>query len=331
MKKLVSKQYLWSIFAFAIVLTLTCGSILKARSLSRPNIVEQPISAPCRVIQHTAGIACVPQTSKRLVTLSIVTLADAIALGVKPIGSTNFYQDKESITYLSDQEKDFELLGRSQPNLERLLLNKPDLIIGWSNIGKRTYPLLSRIAPTVLDDFQGAPSWRSHFNFVAFILGKDKEATNAWSQYYTKVNALKAVLGKQNREKTISFIHIGTRGIESDVNNSFAGSILKDVGLQRPASQNVSAPYGIISIPEEELYKADGDILFITAWTKRHQESLIKLQKRPLWKQLKAVQNNQVYFVDFATWTGSNLLAADAVLDDLEKYLVNTPAGESEG
>ena len=322
MKKIVPKQYLWSVLAIAIALTLTCFPITETRSLSRSTTVEKPTAAACNVIQHAAGASCVPQASRRLVTLSLVTLADAIALGEKPIASNNFYPDLDSITYLSNEDKKFELLGRSKPNLEKLLLIKPDLIIGWSNTAKEIYPLLSKIAPTALGDFQGGPSWRSHFNFVARVLGKEKVGIEVWNHYYKRVNELKSALGKQYQSKEISFIYIGSRGIESDVKNSFAGSILHDVGLQRPQAQSIAAPYGIIRISEEELYKADGDILFITAWNEKHKQTLIQLQQKPIWKTLRAVQNNQVFFVNFPTWTGSNLLAANAILDDLEKYLV---------
>jgi iron complex transport system substrate-binding protein len=319
------KYFLILLVASTLAISLMVSANLKTPLRRDP--VEKLAAVECRTIQHTVGRLCVPEEPKRLVTLSIVTLANAIAVNIKPIGSNNFYQSTESIAYLNKEDKDFEVLGRSQPNLEKLLLIKPDLIIGWSSTGKDIYPLLSRIAPTALDDFQGAPSWRDHFNFVARTLGKEKVAEEAWNSYYKKASELKSALEKHYQNKTVSFIHIGTRGIESDVNNSFAGSILKDVGLQRSKAQDVSAPYGIISISEEELYKADGDILFVTAWTKRYKQVLTRLQQKPLWKHLKAVQNNQVYFVDFATWTGSNLLAANAVLDDLEKYLVNTPVG----
>lgn len=134
-----------------------------------------------------------------------------------------------------------------------------------------------------------------------------------------RVEELKIALGNSYKDKTISFIHLGNRGIESDVKNSFAGSILNDIGLRRPQGQNVNAPYGIISISKEELNKADGDILFLTTWSDNDKQVLKKLQQKPLWKQLQAVQQNHVYFVDFATWTGSNLLAANALIDDLFK------------
>jgi iron complex transport system substrate-binding protein len=285
-----------------------------------PDIYKPSASSSCRIVQQVMGI-CIPTNPQRLVTLSLVTSAIALDLRVKPIGTTNFYQTKP--VYLNNKLEGIKLLGRSQPNLEKLLLIKPDLILGWENAGRQIYPLLSKIAPTVLLNYQGAPSWREHFNSVAEVLGKKDVAQRAWNRYYQRVEKLKIALGDSYKHKTISFIYLGNRGIESDVKNSFAGSILNDIGLRRPSTQNVNAPYGIISISKEELNKADGDILFVTTWSDKDKQVLKKLQQKPLWKKLRAVQQNHVYFVDFATWTGSNLLAADAVIDDLFKYLIN--------
>ncbi|MES1026681.1 ABC transporter substrate-binding protein [Gloeocapsa sp. BRSZ] len=108
--------------------------------------------------------------------------------------------------------------------------------------------------------------------------------------------------------------------------NSFPGSILNDLGLQRPKTQNISAPNGAIYyIPEERLDQVDGDVLFFFAYGKQDKEIFERLKQKPLWKKLKAVQQGQIYLVDGYTWTGSNLLAANAVIDDLYKYLFNTP------
>lgn len=69
----------------------------------------------------------------------------------------------------------------------------------------------------------------------------------------------------------------------------------------------------------------DGDIMFVLANRKEDKEAFEKILQKPLGKRLKAVQPGHVYFVDNLSWTGSNLLAADAVINDLYKYLVNIP------
>ncbi|WNN90197.1 iron-siderophore ABC transporter substrate-binding protein [Gloeocapsopsis dulcis] len=319
MKRTINRFIGWLLLGITGFLLITACTHLGRQSMSvssKSSIVE------CHNVQHIMGETCVPTEPKRVVTLSAPTLNNALALGVKPVGSTYFYQSE---FIRSPQSKEIKFLGRSQPDLEQMLLLKPDLILGWEVTGREIYSLLSKIAPTALGKWEGPLSWQEHFNFVAEVLGKTEVAQAAWKQYYHKIEKLKEAFGDRFQSKKISFIHLGFRGIESDTNNSFAGSILKDAGLQRPDAQNITAPGGILSISEEELDKADGDVLFVATWTDNDQEFLAKLKQKPLWQRLQAVQQNRVYIVSFPNWTGGSLLAANAVIDDLFKYLVNSP------
>jgi iron complex transport system substrate-binding protein len=64
--------------------------------------------------------------------------------------------------------------------------------------------------------------------------------------------------------------------------------------------------------------------MFITNINDKHNLSILK--NKPLWKKLKAVQQNHIYSVESTNWESSrNILAANTVIDDLFKYLVNTP------
>lgn len=204
------------------------------------------------------------------------------------------------------------------------MLLKPDLIVGWEVVSN-IYPLLSRIAPTVLGNWKGGQqSWREHIDFVADVLGKEEAAQAAWKHYYQRIDELKAALGDHYQNKEISVTFITTAEITILLKNSFDGTILNDAGLKRPQAQNMIAELPRIAISEEELEKIDGDILFVVTGDVDKNELLKRIQEKPLWSKLRVVQKNHVYFVDAATWVIGNLLAADAVIDDLFKYLVNT-------
>ncbi|AFY44792.1 iron-siderophore ABC transporter substrate-binding protein [Nostoc sp. PCC 7107] len=281
-------------------------------------------TAECRMVKHTMGETCVPLHPQRVVTLSLSTLGNTLALGVIPIGATNEVQtEKKSLTYLKDKTKGIKFLGISQPNLEATLLLKPDVIIGLDWF-KPIYPLLSQIAPTVLDK-SDYTNWQKHLSFVAEVLGKQKNEKALWQHYFQRIEKLKSVIGYRYQNKKISFIYVGRNQIHIDARNSYAGSIINDANLQRPSSQNIDAPYGAFPVSLEELAKADGDVLFVTSFSINGDEFLKKQQQEPLWQKLKAVQENHVYYVDFMSWAASNMLGTDAVIDDLFKYLVNVP------
>jgi iron complex transport system substrate-binding protein len=78
--------------------------------------------------------------------------------------------------------------------------------------------------------------------------------------------------------------------------------------------------------------EADSDVIFLwtgenTAAAKQEAEQkLANLKADPLWRQLNAVQKNKVYQVP-SYWIGSGPIAANQVIDDLFKYLVEKEPG----
>lgn len=256
-------------------------------------------------------------------------MADAIALGVQPVGSTSFYFDQVPF-YLKGRLQDFVKVGNNeQPNLEKIFSLKPDLIIGLEHI-KSIYDKLSQISPTVLGNWQGYPSWKDHFNFVAQVLGKEAEAKQVWAHYEQRINDLRTELGSNYQDIEISFVRVCCSNWATDVKNSFSGIIFEDVGLSRPPAQDIETENGLLKLSEEALTQFDGDIIFLVVATDKDSvEATEKLKKNPLWQKLKAVQQGKVYPVKYEAWRGGNPLAADAVIDDLFKYLVEETAPEA--
>ncbi|MBD2463177.1 iron-siderophore ABC transporter substrate-binding protein [Oscillatoria sp. FACHB-1407] len=271
------------------------------------------------------GATCVPVNPERLATIFHVTLGHALTLGVKPIASTIINLQHPFPEYLMDKLQGVKPLGsQNEPNLEKIALAKPDLILGWDRI-QSTYPLLSQISPTALGSWDGPVSWREYFNFVADVLGKQQEARQAWEHYYQRVDELKKALGNRYQDQEISVVAPSMHwGYFLQAKNSFVGSVFDDIGLKRPTVQDVDTSHGYVILNSvEELAMMDGDVLFVLTFEADEKEAFDKILQSPLGKTLKATQHNRVYSVNTLTWNGGNLLAADAVIDDLFKYLVN--------
>lgn len=316
---------------FYWVLLGILGSVLFAACNHCTNLnlsfVPKPLATECRIIKHIAGETCVPIHPQRVITLSSNTLGNVLALGVKPIGATNeIYLDnspKVKNRSVRDKTRGIKFIGTSEPNLETVLSLKPDLIIGLDWF-KSIYPLLSKIAPTVLDE-SNYVAWEKHFSFVAKALGKQEVEKALWDRYYQRIEQLKLALGDRYKDKKISFVTFTSNQIHIDARNSFAAAILRDANLSRPDAQSIDSVYGSNPISLEELEKIDGDILFVTTYSRGANQFLEKNQQNPLWKTLKAVRENRVYYVDMMSWASGHTLGTDAVIDDLFKYLVNTP------
>ncbi|MBW4645218.1 MAG: iron-siderophore ABC transporter substrate-binding protein [Goleter apudmare HA4340-LM2] len=334
LRKAAPVKILQSRTIYLLLLGILIFSVVSAcaRNVNHTTQHSEQAASECRVVQHLAGETCVPNNPKRVVTIASMTLGNALILGIKPVASTSGQPEDLNSTYLSNQNylgnrvSGVKNIGKTyMPSLEAIKLLNPDLILSWQYT-RDIYPLLSQISPTILAPWQGPPSWRENFNFMAEALGKQEVAQQAWNHYYQRVEKLKIALGDQYRDKKISITAFSGEITAALVKNSFSGSILEDVGLHRPKAQDiVTDTSDIQNISEETLEEIDGDILFVLTYDSRDKSQFEAMQQKPLWKKLKAVQQGRAYPVNSSFWGGNNLLAADAVIDDLYKYLVNTP------
>jgi iron complex transport system substrate-binding protein len=320
-----------------LMTTVACGRDVVSDSSSQPPLTAPTAAtAETRSVQHAMGTAQVPAAPQRVVSLS--WLDTVLSLGVQPIGS-----NQVNDSYLQERAAEITNVGRSgSPSLEKILALKPDLILGWQTDHKAIYPQLSRIAPTVIDGGQGSGSWKETVQLYAQALGKTAEAEQLMAKYKARLEEFKQRIGagdpQQDRLKQtqVSVVRVYPDGISLYLKDSFCGTILADAGLSRPSSQNLSASEAKalggnpvqLSISRELLSQADGDVLFV--WTAENdakttqdaQKQLEQLKSDPLWANLKAVKQNRVYQVP-KYWIGSGPIAANLVIDDLFKYLVN--------
>ncbi|MFN6563950.1 MAG: iron-siderophore ABC transporter substrate-binding protein [Nostoc sp. ChiSLP01] len=294
--------------------------------------LKQPLG-DCRVVQHVMGETCIPRNPQRIVTLWMSTFSSALALGIKPIGYI-WIPGEPFPNYLRDKVDGVEFLGSlNEPNLEKILLLKPDLILSNTRL-QNIYKPLTYIAPTVVLDYPGPPPpWQKHLEDVAKVLDKEQESKQLIGEYWQRIDKLKQALGvgvaspKENRRKQIQVSVVS-------INSSYGmfiygkkhpvGGVLNDIELQRPPGQ--SGDFFVKNnISQERLFDIDGDVIFLSALGgEAAKEALEKMQKEPLWQKLKAVQKNQVHLVDSAHWYAFDVLAMNAVIDDLFKYLTGS-------
>ncbi|NCJ07453.1 ABC transporter substrate-binding protein [Synechococcales cyanobacterium C] len=294
----------------------------------QPQAEEEIGAAPCRVVTHAAGTACIPESIQRLVTLDGVTFEYAIAAGLSPIGTAV----SGLMDHLAEQVTQVENVGVSgEPNLERVLALKPDLIVGL-DYNQSAYAQASQIAPTLLFEFEHSGQWKTVFQQFAAALNQAEVAQQTLADYEARLATFKAQMGERLNTLQVSVVRIYPDTINLYLRDSFVGIILQDAGLARPPAQNIGAEEATArfgnpiqtSISRELLAQADGDVIFV--WTSENtpeaaataQQNLQSLQQDPLWQQLKAVQAGRVYQVP-SYWIGSGPIAANAVVGDLLK------------
>ncbi|HIK06881.1 MAG TPA: iron-siderophore ABC transporter substrate-binding protein [Trichormus sp. M33_DOE_039] len=313
-------KYLLLLGVLIVILVSAC----KTNHDSNITSYKQPVEN-CRTVQHIMGSTCIPRNPKRVVTLD--SFENTWALGIRPIASTivpGFPMPK----YLQGKVERVESVGSyNNPNLEKILRLKPDLIIYDSyNVSQSPaiYKQLSYIAPTVvLNTPFPPPPWIDTFKELAKVLDKEEVSKQLIDKYWQRVEKIKQALGDRRNTLQVSIANTASEsGIWSYGEKHFSGSVLKDVGLQRPKSQRGDLFY-IENISKEKMSDIDGDVLFFVSWEREDdKKTLNKLKQSPLWSKLKVLQKNKVYFVGMH-WHSPDIFAINAILDDLEKYLVN--------
>ncbi|MEH2158028.1 iron-siderophore ABC transporter substrate-binding protein [Nostoc sp.] len=307
------------------VLTFTLASACSLNVQHSVTSSKQPTES-CRKVQHEMGETCIPLNPQRVITLWTTILGNTLALDIKPFAST--YITSEPLPeYLQKQADGVKSVGNfTEPNLEKILLFKPDLILANSRL-QNIYQQLSYIAPTVIMKFPAPPPpWKQQFTQLVNVLDREEAGKRLMSEYYQRIEKLKEALGDRRHKLQVSVVGMYQDNQIVPYGERYpASTVIKDIGLQRPSGQRGDFYY-TNSISEEQLSNIDADVLFfLVRREKGANEFLEKLQQKPLWRQLKVVQKNQVYFVDGGNWGGFDILAMNAVIDDLFKYLVNPP------
>lgn len=301
----------------ALVLVVACGG---------PSPQSQPVvPAGGRTVETALGEVIVPQSPQRVVVLAQSALDNTLALGVKPIASTyaGFPQRADYgnfSDYLLDKTEGIANIGHaSQPNFEAILALKPDLILSNVDDHRARYDLLAQIAPTVLVETRA-----DALSTYAVALGKTEQGEALIQDFQARIQDFQQQMGDRLQTTDISVLRFRPDQVRLYMKNSFCGYILEQVGLPRPPSQDKPKFYETVSL--EAIPAMDGDVIFY--FQDNPQNSIAdKVTAHPLWQQLDAVQQGRVYPVSFDTWfLGNGILAANAVLDDLFKSLIDAPA-----
>ncbi|MFQ4143119.1 ABC transporter substrate-binding protein [Chlorogloeopsis sp. ULAP02] len=117
----------------------------------------------------------------------------------------------------------------------------------------------------------------------------------------------------------VSIVRVSPSLLKIYLKKSYSGDIIQDAGLSRPPVQNQQDRWEDISA--ESIDRVNSDIIFV-AYDHPQDSFLKSFKSNPLWLNLKAVKQNQVYEVDSQYWIGgSSIIGANHIIDDLFQYL----------
>lgn len=275
-----------------------------------------------RVIEHAMGKTEIKGEPKRVVILTNEGTEALLALGVKPVGAVQSWTGKPWYKHIEQDMQGVENLGQeSQVNLEAIAALKPDLIIGNKMRHEKIYDQLSQMAPTVYSDTLRG-EWKENFQFYAKVLGKEKQGKELVDKFNERVKNIAKTAGDKLKTE-ISIVRFMPGKTRIYLGDTFSGTILKEIGFNRPATQKGTD--FALEIGKERLQEADGDVLFYFTYETGNGEGSAREKEwieDSLFKSLKVSQKGKVYKVSDETWnTAGGIKAANLMLDDIEKFL----------
>ncbi|QWB31554.1 ABC transporter substrate-binding protein [Exiguobacterium acetylicum] len=269
-----------------------------------------------RTITHEAGKTKVPEQPKKVVALEF-SFVDALdKLGITPVGIAQ--ENKTDVSGLLGKDIEFTEVGtRQQPNLEVISSLQPDLIIGDFNRHKGIYKQLQEIAPTIILKSRNATYEENidSFKTIAEAVGKTKQMDDRLALHEERLQAAKKKVDpKDDRKVMVGVFHADSLTAHGET--SFDGELLEKIGIENAVTKTAEPT---VTITLEQMVKWDPDVIFMA---EADPKLLKEWKDNPLWNQITAVKNGEVYEVNRDLWTRyRGLDAAEQIVDEAIQLL----------
>ncbi len=286
---------------------------------------------PDRAVRHAAGETVVKADPQRIVVLSGDQLDTLCALGLQSRIVAAALPDgaSEQPSYLGQVIHDVPGAGsRTAPDIAAIKAATPDLILGSAALTPDDFDELSAIAPTVFTGPPGA-KWQDNMRTAGAATGRLDAANAAIDGFEGAADKI----GTDNdathfQASVVQFTDTTMRVFGTE---TFPGSVLAAVGVDRPAAQRFSdKPFVEIGITDTDLREspdlsaADGDIIYLSFASPAAKERAPTVMDSDAWRKLSANRDHRVFAVNNEVWqTGEGIVAARGILDDLQ--WINAP------
>lgn len=191
-------------------------------------------------------------------------------------------------------------LGYSyQINMEKLIGEKPDLVIGLKGLHN---PLASSLEanhiPLMLLSISTEDEVAQAIEIMGDVSGHTEEGAKASKEFQKEIDALSQKV--PDKGMTCAVIFGAAHAVMFAKEGTIATETAKILHFQNVFAKEGASEMHMMPFSMEDLMKKDPDILFLTTMVTPGQEKKVfeeSLLNQPAWQELRAVKEGRVYFL----------------------------------
>lgn len=273
-----------------------------------------------RTITHEMGDAKIEGTPERIVVLEFSFVDALAAAGIAPVGIADDGKPDIFIDEIASVIGDYTSVGtRKQPSIEVITSLEPDLIIADLNRHKEIYDELQEIAPTiVLKSLESSYEENlDSFKVIMEAVAANETKEERLQKHNERMDELISQVD-ENEDRTVLPAVVTNDLFNAHASNSYTGELLEKLGFENAIQQEEA--YAKLNL--EQLVEINPDIIFVMA---AGEQTLIDVWgENPLWQNISAVKNDQVFHVNRNLWSKfRGLIAGEAIAEEAIEKIYN--------
>jgi iron complex transport system substrate-binding protein len=283
-------------------LVAACGSDEPAAGAATSTTAKAGDAAFPVTIEHTFGSTTIDAKPTRVVVVGFNEQDTLLALGVKPVGTREWFGEKPSAVWpwAEDAMGDAtaKVLGSAEIDPEQVAALRPDLIVGiYAGLDRTQYDKLSQIAP-VLPQAKEFIDYGMPWQDVTLMLGKAVGESAKARQIVDDLEARFADIREEHPEFAGKEAVVGTAwdaDIYAYASEDGRGRLLQSLGFEVPAEVDEIAGSeftATVSSERTELFDLDA-LVWIT-----DSQNPSMLSDLPVFANLDVVEDGRVVYFD---------------------------------
>lgn len=276
----------------------------------------QPLQASSTITDPHGHQLSLPKAPERIVCLSGLCDDMLVELGMTPTGTSN--------SALLIHPALMGEVGKTVPavqgsfgseDVESIAALKPDLVIGLSGVHDSLRPAIESFAPLWLTD---PVNWQESVEYLrnlGSLTGRTEQAMAAETAFRAKLaDAVQATRDSGQVRQKVVLMYGSAESIGVDTSDSLKGDLLAQLFTYPfPAKGADVETAGNYSVEELLAKQPDVTLVYSLLFSPQDRTLSAQLAENPVWKQIPAVQGQQVHEVHaklFGSGRGTRSMAA---------------------